>query len=136
MLFTFISAIFAVFDIKRVDLLYGPEDCTIPDLPYGGQYGHSIVLTSNGEILQCGGYSNDYKKTCLDYDKTQQQWKHHSSLTQERRFATGITMPKGIYLFGGSYSQTTFEYLPTNEKQWQEGGKSIPGGFHYGCGVR
>merc|ERR1712154_227269 len=27
-------------------------------------------------------------------------------------------------------------YLPTNGKIWQEGGKSIPGGFYQGCGVK
>jgi len=68
--------------------------------------------------------------------KKKKKWKNHSSLTQERREATGITMPKGIYLFGGYHSETKFEYLPTNGKIWQEGGKSIPGGFGGGCGVK
>ena len=45
-------------------------------------------------------------------------------------------MPDGIYIFGGSYSGTTSDFLPKSSKIWKAG-PSIPGnGISYGCGVR
>jgi len=45
-------------------------------------------------------------------------------------------MPTAIYVFGGHFSSFRYEYLPTNGNEWQQGSRSIPGGFRYGCGVR
>jgi len=47
-------------------------------------------------------------------------------------------MPGGIFLFGGFYSHTTWEWLPSGINQWQSGNTSIPGkfGFYEGCAVK
>ena len=45
-------------------------------------------------------------------------------------------MQKGLYVFGGKFSKTTFDYFPTNGNIWQEGKTAIPNGFSEGCGVR
>ena len=91
-------------------------------------------MTSNGNnILNCGGYPN--VKKCYSLDIKEKRWIHHSNLTQDRYFATSVTMPNGVYIFGGSLSPTTSDFLPKNSGVWQAG-PSIPNGFDWGCGVQ
>ena len=91
-------------------------------------------MTSNGDnVLNCGGPPN-YKK-CYSLEIKEKRWIHHSNLIQERYFATSVTMPNGVYIFGGLYSPTTTDFLPKNSGVWQAG-PSIPNGFKGGCGVQ
>ena len=122
--------------LKSAEMLNGPKECSIGDLPEGGVHGHNIIITENEEVLNCGGDWSAYSKICYVYDKESQTWKHHSDLMQARYRATSITMPNGVFIFGGQYSPTTYEYLAKNDKLWQEVSGSIPNGFQDGCGVR
>ena len=97
--------------------------------------GHVLVMTSNGDnLLNCGGYPNF--KQCYSLDIKEKRWIHHSNLTQERYFATSVTMPNGVYIFGGSNSPTTTDFLPKNSGVWQAVPSIIPNGFKWGCGVQ
>jgi N-acetylneuraminic acid mutarotase len=91
-------------------------------------------MTSNGNnILNCGGHPN--LKRCYSLEIKEKRWIHHSNLTQNRVYATSVTMPNGVYIFGGSESPTTTDFLPKNSGVWQAG-PSIPNGFKRGCGVQ
>merc|ERR1712223_104583 len=121
--------------IKTSEILNGPEGCTMPDLPNGGNWAHNMIMTANNDILTCGGFHPDYSKKCYQYDKKIQDWIPHSDLKQRRRGAASITMPNAVYLFGGIL-ESTYEYLVNDEYVWQEGKTSIPGGFREGCVVK
>merc|ERR1712038_946546 len=118
------------------EILNGPEGCTIPDLPEGRNWGHNMIMTANNDILTCGGAMSAYKQKCYRYDKTSRTWNPHSDLKQERYYAASITMPNAVYVFGGSESYNTYEYLENDENVWQEGKTTIPGGFREGCVVK
>ena len=50
-----------------------------------------------------------------------------------------VSMPNGLYIFGGGYSaqlSDTFEYLPPGSNVWKLGSTQIPKGFTHGCAVR
>merc|ERR1712038_989041 len=119
--------------IKTSEILNGPEGCTMPDLPNGGNWAHNMIMTANNDILTCGGVA--YRKKCYKYDKKIQDWIPHSDLKQGREEAPSITMPNAVYLFGGEF-ENTYEYLENDEYVWQEGKTTIPGGFYEGCVVK
>merc|ERR1712223_1798245 len=123
-------------DFNTSEILNGPEGCTMPDLPEGINWGHNMIMTANNDILTCGGANPAYKQKCYRYEKTSRTWNPHSDLKQERNYAASITMPNAVYVFGGSESYNTYEYLETDENVWQEGKTSIPGGFNQGCVVK
>merc|ERR1711899_533787 len=118
------------------EILNGPEGCTMPDLPEGHNWGHNMIMTANNDILTCGGANPAYKQKCYRYEKTSRTWNPHSDLKQERYYAASITMPNAVYVFGGSESYNTYEYLENDGNVWQEGKTSIPGGFNRGCVVK
>ena len=67
------------------------------------------------------------------------QWQKHSHLKYERFGITAVSMPKGIFVFGGYNSRTSWEWLPNGMKEWQRpsGNNFIPGaGFAGGCAVK
>ena len=109
------------------------KNCGLPPLPIGISASPSLILTQNQEILICGGYNNE--KTCLEMK--QNNWEHHSSnLNEKRRLASAVSMPTGVFIFGGEESKTTWEWLPSGTKVWKNGG-TIPGsGFREGCAVQ
>merc|ERR1712079_428371 len=119
--------------IKTSEILNGPEGCTMPDLPNGGNWAHNMIMTANNDILTCGGVA--YRKKCYKYDKKIQDWIPHSDLKQGREEAASITMPNAVYLFGGEF-ENTYEYMVNDENVWQEGKTTIPGGFYEGCVVK
>ena len=131
-------------NLKSAELLHGPKSCRIPDLPEAVS-GHVLLLTSNGDnILSCGGYiESEYTKNCYNLEIKGERWNLHSTLTKFRPRSTAVTMPDGVYIFGGSSSQitgdspTTYEVLPKNSNgHWQAGTTTIPNGFSFGCGVK
>merc|ERR1712038_193261 len=121
--------------VKTSEILNGPEGCTMPDLPNGGNSAHNMIMTANNDILTCGGLLHPYYKKCYKYDKKNQDWIPHSDLKQGREDAASITMPNAVYLFGGRF-EPTYEYMVNDENVWQEGKSSIPGGFSKGCVVK
>ena len=62
-------------------------------------------------------------------------WKEHSTLNEDRRFASAVTTADGTFIFGGEDGEETFEFLPKNSKVWENGRTKIPAGFSYGCAV-
>merc|ERR1712025_771998 len=120
-------------DFNTSEILNGPEGCTMPDLPEGINWGHNMIMTANNDILTC---RHGIKQKCYRYDKTSRTWNPHSDLKQERQYAASITMPNAVYVFGGSESDNTYEYMVNDENVWQEGKSSIPGGFRHGCVVK
>ena len=64
------------------------------------------------------------------------QWQEHSNLTNKRIWASAVSLPGGIFLFGGLYSHTTWEWLPSGINQWQSGNTNIPEGLDQGCAVK
>lgn len=120
--------------MKSAELLHGPKSCRIPDLPEAAS-GHVLFLTSNGDnILSCGGYP--LNKNCYNLDIAGQRWDQHSTLTQERGGSTAITMPNGVYVFGGDLFPTTSDFLPKNNNGVWQAGPTIPNGFKEGCGLK
>ena len=50
-----------------------------------------------------------------------------------------VSMPNGLYIFGGGYSaqlSDTFEFLPPGSNVWKLGSTRIPKGFTHGCAVK
>ena len=77
-----------------------PNKCTIPSLPKALGGFPSMFLTSENNILLCGGAHNDDE--CLEMKEN--NWMHHSDLIEKRRLATSVTMAKGTFIFGGHES--------------------------------
>ena len=119
-------------ELDTVEIIPKHDDCIIPKLPAITTHHPSLIKTTNDEIIICGGRNNWNKCLSLDSDG----WSEHSLLTKERRFATAIGMPNGIYLFGGYDTRKNWEWLPAGSTLWQNGGDDIPDpGFHEGCGA-
>ena len=114
--------------LKTAELI--PNKCNIPSLPYGIEGKPSLILTNDNIILLCGGSGN--QQDCLQ--SKDKNWVHHSELVESRIYATAITMAKGTYLFGGSSSPNTWEWLPSGSSTWVQGGSIPDPGFGRGCG--
>ena len=87
--------------------------CTPPPLPSPLKR-HTALLTQDLLVLVCGGKGadNQYSQACLVLEAG--TWRLHSSLLHQREYSTGVTLPSGSYLLGGSGSaQTSIEWLPT-----------------------
>ena len=115
----------------------GEKKCALPRLPRTIK-ANQIILTNNHEILTCGGitgqYYSDFYQKCLVLKHC--AWVLHSTLNKEREYSASVTMPDGVYLFGGFQSPTTSEFLPTGSSTWQNG-PSIPyPGLINGCAVK
>ena len=104
---------------------------SLPSLPTGISHQPSLVQTSE-EILICGGSNNGQK--CMELKDN--QWQEHSNLKNKRIWASAVSLPGGIFLFGGLYSHTTWEWLPSGINQWQSGNTNIPEGLDQGCAVK
>ena len=83
---------------------------------------HTLVLTAGDyKLLSCGGEA--FERTCFRLDVKNGKWKHHSYLKQRRAHAFGISMPNGVYVFGGSSKNLAvsryffiFHFLPISRK--------------------
>ena len=93
-------------------------------------HGSSMVL-HNGTILFCGGRINP--RQCFQLN--QGTWKKHSTLGEERYLSSAVSTQTATFLFGGTFSKTTYEYLPKDSTTWQEGKIEIPRGFYHGCAI-
>ena len=91
----------------------------------------SSMVFHNGAVLLSGG--TPIWKKCLKLDHG--TWKEHSTLNLERRYHSAVTTQTATFIFGGSYSSKTYEYLPKGSTTWLMGKTEIPGGFDNGCAV-
>ena len=121
------SNVFNFFDTTELI----PNKCTIPSLPKALGDFPSLFLTSENNILLCGGTRNEYE--CLEMKVN--NWIHHSDLIEKRGKATSVTMAKGTFIFGGHESRNTWEWLPSGSSTWVLGGNIPDPGFFNGCGV-
>ena len=94
----------------------------IPNLPKALS-GHALVLTNNNKLMIIGGntltginamsgYNPKTGKICYIFENG--NWRCHSMLSERRSKALAISMPNGIYVFGGS----TCEFLPNEDSKW------------------
>ena len=91
----------------------------------------STMFMHDGDILVCGGYDNE--KNCLQL--TRGTWKNHSTLNENRVGHSTVTTQTATFVFGGSYSDKTYEYLPKDSTKWLMGKTEIPLGFENGCAI-
>ena len=123
--------------LKTTEIIPKGRTCSsnsLPSLPTGISRQPSLVQTSEEEILLCGGNYYGRQKCLVLKDN---QWKPHSNLKNSRRWASAVSMPLGIFLFGGDFSKTTWEWLSSETNQWQHGNTNIPGrGLYQGCAVK
>ena len=110
-----------------------PEDLGIKQLPnLPNRIDASSMVAHNGTILLCGGIYN--LKQCLQLNHG--TWKEHSTLNEERVWHSAVTTQEATFIFGGSYSDKTYEYLLKGSTKWLMGKTEIPGrGFSYGCAI-
>ena len=102
----------------------------LTNLPKSIFFNPSMFL-HNETIMICGGSNN--LKTCLKLEEG--NWTEYNSLKQERRDATVVSTTTSTFIFGGSRSRDTYEYLEKNASEWILGKTKIPGGFLRGCSV-
>ena len=87
--------------------------------------GHALVLTNNNKLMIIGGNTltginaiamNTYtpKSGKICYILENGHWRCHSMLSERRSKALAMSMPNGIYVFGGS----TCEFLPNEASKW------------------
>ena len=91
----------------------------------------SSMVFRNKNIHLCGGENN--VKRCLQWDDG--TWKDHSILNEKRLMHCAVTTRSATFIFGGIYSETTYEYLPKDSNTWIKGKNEIPGGFEEGCAI-
>ena len=99
----------------------------LPNLPrkiYG-----SSMFAQSGTILLCGGWGNVSK--CLQMDHG--TWKEHSTFNRRRAMHSAVSTQTATFVFGGYFSEKTYEYLPKDSTRWRKGKTKIPGGFRAGC---
>ena len=101
----------------------------LPILPKTIRY--SSMVLHDGAILLCGGTKNGRKCLQLDHGT----WKKHSTLNQNREDHSAVETQTATFLFGGTHSRETYEYLSKGSTQWLMGKTAIPGGFERGCAI-
>ena len=101
-----------------------PRSKSLPNYPLLN-YRNSLVVMNDGNVLSLGGRVT---KNC--YILTEKSRKYHSTLAKFRNCGVTVTMPNGVYVFGGfnSYDYTykkedclSSEFLPNGSQIWQNG---------------
>ena len=82
------------------------ENNLLPNLPKS-IYDTPSMFLHNDTILLCGGENN--LKTCLKLQEG--TWTEYNSLKEKRNYAAVVSTTPATFIFGGSYSKDTFEYL-------------------------
>ena len=120
---------------------FAEVSCFVPSPPGGESSDYlsqSLVLSSGDfKLLNCGSKGGDNQRV-IEYDPKIGEWKNHSQLSDSRQNSIGITMPNGVYLFGGwqkpferrhiskkenreelvPYSTISSELLPRDQGEW------------------
>ena len=107
----------------------------LPKLP--DKINQCSMFLHNGSLMFCVmGYAQAVSHKCFQLDKG--KWKRHSKMNYPRDGAKVVSTDKGTFLFDGSMSSKTYEFLPKNPgaKKWIVHKKrQIPGGFISGCAI-
>ena len=122
---------------RSSETLFTKQPCDVPNLPFDN-FRHTLLLSAGDhKVLSCGGdIDAAHADVCFEKNAEIGQWIFHSNLIQKRDLAIGISMPDGVYIFGGDQSQRTSDFLPKFSNIW-EVGPEIPGyGITDGCGIR
>ena len=118
-------------DVLEVEVLLGELGIKkLPNLPMHID-GSSMVLHNN-TILLCGGSVTVSDRVsvsqCRKLNNTKKSlqlkngtWEKHSTLNEERVSHSTVTTKTATFIFGGIYSRTTYEYLPTDSTTWLMG---------------
>merc|ERR1712032_912091 len=109
--------------LSSTEIIGWSRPCPVPALPTQLD-DHVTALTSDGELLTCGGFGN---LQCLAFDMDTNSWQLHSSLDKERGNAAVATLESGLLLIGG-YGEGASEassFLPAGSTTW-EAGPTIP----------
>jgi len=122
-----------------VSVLGASSDCTVASFPTPVTYSDSVTR-NDGNSIVCGGGSYDgrhegHYKDC--YTFTGDNWEFHSSFTEKRSGHSMVSVPKGVYSFGGHSinSWSSSEVLLDGSPFWTPG-PNIPGEGVYGsCAV-
>ena len=125
-------------EMKSVEVIGNDISFNLPPLPIT-LVDHSFVVTIDNELMIIGGiarYDIDQNKrepmkANLIFRGT--KWTNHSVPLQPRRRPISISMPNGIYVFGGTDVTTSLserlessEFLANGKMTWEEGPK-LPG---------
>ena len=97
---------------SEAEVLINAKSIQIPNLPIEIK---DATLTIHNEIpLLIGGKDND--NNCLALRNG--TWMLHSKTKMIRRDHSAVLTKFATFIFGGSTSRKTFEYLPTNSEKW------------------
>ena len=103
---------------------------------------HCSMFIHDGFLMVCGGgtcaYDSHYGKKeswkCFQFKNG--IWNEHSNLIRKRAYSATVTTNKGTFIFGGTQSMKTYEYLPTGFKKWKQGKPNqLSSGFLNGCAI-
>ena len=73
------------------------------------------------------------RQTCLQLDFD--TWKEHSALNERRRAHSAVVTKTATFVFGGTHSRLTYEYLPKDSTTWLPGKTRFPECFQYSCAI-
>ena len=125
--------------MSQITTILGEFKCKLPPLP-GINMAHCMVINNAKEIMILGGGHDGVLELKHQYCFVlkNNSWKHHSTLLKPRIFSCAVTMPSGIFVFGGisnpeigfdrsqiAFNTPTTEFLPNNQFHWQM--------FHNNC---
>ena len=109
---------------------------------------HSMTITNNNELLVAGGCtSKEFKPSRICYVYKRNSWFLLSTLHEFRIYPSMITMPNGVYIFGGvkhplpkeptpeNTSCDNSEFLSNGSEEWQLGPKIPVPGIQAASGV-
>ena len=126
--------------MSKITTILGEFKCKLPPLP-GINMAHCMVINNAKEIMILGGAHDGYleQKHKYCFVLKNNSWKKHSTLLQPRMFSSAVTMPSGIFVFGGisnpevgfdrsliAYNNFTTEFLPNNQFRWQDFDDNCP----------
>ena len=104
--------------------LFGKTCSSLASLPEE-IYAHSMTITNNNELLVAGGFTKGLPSR-ISYVYKRNSWFFLSTLNEIRVHSSIITMPNGVYIFGGakqSFPIDSSEFLPNGSEEWQIGPK-------------
>jgi len=133
--------------VETITVLGNP-DCHVTPLRYKYMLAAAVTVTTGQESfpLLCGGelvpdrhnrMTRTYSAQC--YTLVGREWVEHSLMTKERHGFGLVSVPKGVYAFGGIMEDADriSDVLLAGSHTWQSG-PQIPGprqGFWRGCAV-
>ena len=96
-------------NLASAELISDTNNNLLPNLPKPIYLDPSMFL-HNETIMLCGGENN--LKTCLKLQESTRT--EYNSLKKERSYATVVSTTTATFIFGGSNSLDTYEYLEQN----------------------